>query len=371
MSKRDYYEVLGVEKSAGAEEIKKAYRKLAVKYHPDRNQDNAEAEVKFKEATEAYEVLSDEKKRQAYDQFGFAGVENMGGPSFNASAFRGFEDLFGSDFGGFGDIFESFFGGGGAHARRGSRNRGSDIRYDLRVDFEQAVFGVEVEIEYDRQKVCGECKGAGGEGVRTCPQCGGTGQVRRNSGFFSIATACSTCSAEGTVIDNPCKKCGGSGTVRSRQKLKVKVPAGMDPDRRIRLEGQGNSGSKGAPAGDLYVYIHVRPHVHFERHEYDLYCVLPIGMSQAALGAEVWVKTLDSKRIKLKVPSGTQDGKLLRIKGEGVPVLNAGGRRGDLYVKLKVEIPSRLSGKEKDLLRQFADMHGENNEPQPIKLRDL
>lgn len=373
MSKRDYYEVLGIEKGAGADEIKKAYRKLAVKYHPDRNQDDPETEAKFKEATEAYEVLSDQKKRQAYDQFGFAGVENMGGPSFNASAFSGFEDLFGENLGGFGDIFESFFGGGGGRSRRsgGGRSRGSDLRHDLRIDFDQAVFGMDVEIEYDRLKTCGECHGTGGEGVRTCSQCGGSGQVRRSSGFFSIATACSACGGEGTVIDNPCRTCRGSGTVRSHQKIKVTVPPGMDPDRRIRLEGQGNHGPKGAPPGDLYVYIHVRPHPHFERHDYDLYCAIPILMTQAALGAEVWVRTLDHKRIKLKVPSGTQDGKMLRIRGEGVPVLNGGGRRGDLYVKLKVEIPSRISGKEKDLLKQFAQSHGEKEEPTPLKLKDL
>lgn len=369
MSKRDYYEVLGVEKGAGADIIKKAYRKLAVKFHPDRNQDNAEAEVKFKEATEAYEVLSDDQKRQAYDQFGFAGVDNMGGPTFNANAFSGFEDIFG-DFSG---IFDSFFGGGGGRGgrRSGGRPRGSDLRHDIRVNFEDAVFGKEVEIEYDRLKVCDDCHGAGGEGVRTCSQCGGSGQVRRNSGFFSIATACTSCGGEGTVIDNPCSSCRGSGTVRSHQKIKVTIPPGMDPDRRIRLEGQGNSGSKGAAAGDVYVYIHVRPHQHFERHDYDLYCVLPISMTQAALGADIWVNTLDSKRIKLKVPSGTQDSKMLRIRGEGVPVLNGGGRRGELYVKLKVEIPSRISGKEKDLLKQFAESHGESKEPTPIRLKDL
>ncbi len=372
MSKRDYYEVLGVGKDAGADEIKKAYRKLAVKFHPDRNQDSPDAEAKFKEATEAYEVLSDEKKRQAYDQFGFAGVDNMGGPTFNASAFRGFEDLFGENFGGFGDIFESFFGGGGGgRSRRGGRSRGSDLRHDIRIDFEHAVFGKEVEIEYERLKACDECHGSGGEGVRTCSQCGGSGQVRRNSGFFSIATACPACGGEGTVIDNPCRSCGGAGTVHSKQKLKVTIPQGMDPDRRIRLEGQGNFGSKGAPPGDLYVYIHVRPHQHFERHDYDLYCVIPISMTQAALGGEIWVRTLDKKRIKLKVPSGTQDGKMLRIRGEGVPVLNAGGRRGDLYVKLKVEVPVRLTGKEKDILKQFSDVHGEVDEPAPVKLKDL
>lgn len=370
MSKRDYYEVLGIEKGAGADDIKKAYRKLAVKYHPDRNQDNADAEAKFKEATESYEVLSDEKKRQAYDQFGFAGVDNMGGPTFNANAFSGFEDIFG-DFSG---IFDSFFGGGGGGRggrRSGGRSRGSDLRHDIRVDFDHAVFGREVEIEYDRLKSCNDCHGTGGEGVRTCSQCGGSGQVRRNSGFFSIATACTSCGGEGTVIDNPCSSCRGSGTVRSHQKIKVNIPPGMDPDRRIRLEGQGNHGLKGAPPGDLYVYIHIRPHQHFERHDYDLYCVLPISMTQAALGTEIWVNTLDAKRIKLKVPSGTQDAKMLRIRGEGVPVLNAGGRRGDLYVKLKVEIPTRLSARERELLKQFAERHGESNEPKPVRLKNL
>jgi len=368
VSKRDYYEVLGVSKDAGADEIKKAYRKLAVKYHPDKNQNNPEAEAKFKEATEAYEVLSDEKKRQAYDQFGFSGVENMGGPSFNSQAFHGFEDIFGGDF----SDFFSFFGGGGSSQRSSrSRPKGSDLRHDIRVDFEDAVFGKEIEIEYDRQKSCSACGGKGGEGIRTCPQCGGTGQVRRSSGFFSIASTCSVCGGEGTVIDKPCPKCRGRGTVRSRQKVKVTIPPGMDPDRRIRLEGLGDYGPNGASAGDLYVYIHVRPHQYFERHDYDLYCAIPISMTQAALGSEIWVNTLDHKKIKLKIPPGTQDGKMLRIRGEGVPVLNGGGRRGDLYVKLKVQIPSRLNNREKELLKEFAKLHGEEKSPRPVKLKDL
>jgi molecular chaperone DnaJ len=239
------------------------------------------------------------------------------------------------------------------------------------VDFEDAVFGKEVEIEYDRLKACGDCGGAGGEGVRTCSHCGGSGQVRRNSGFFSIATPCSNCGGEGTVIDSPCAACRGSGTVRSHQKVKVTIPPGMDPERRIRLDGQGNQGSKGSSPGDLYVYIHVRPHEYMERHEHDLYCVIPVSMTQAALGADIWVSTLDRKRIKLKVAPGTQDSKMLRIRGEGVPVLNGGGRRGDLYVKLKVVIPSKLSGKEKDLLKEYSVLHGEDDEPKPVLLKDL
>jgi len=368
VSKRDYYEVLGVEKNAGTDQIKKAYRKLAVQFHPDRNQGNTTAEAKFKEATEAYEVLSDEKKRQAYDQFGFAGVESMGGPTFNANAFSGFEDIFG-DFSG---IFDSFFGTSSRGGRRSTRRpRGSDLRQDIYVDFDEAVYGKEVEIKYNRLKACNNCSGSGGEGYRSCPQCGGSGQIRRNSGFFSIATSCDKCGGEGTVIDNPCELCKGSGVLRYNQKVKVTIPPGMDPDRRIRLDGQGNQGTKGASAGDLYVYVHIRPHEYMERHEYDLYCVLPISITQAALGADIWVNTLDHKRIKLKIPPGTQDTKLLRVRGEGIPVLNGGGRRGDLYVKLKVEIPSRLSSKEKDLLREFSKLHRENNEPKPIPLKNL
>ena len=368
MSKRDYYEVLGVEKNAGTDQIKKAYRKLAVQFHPDRNQGNTTAEKKFKEATEAYEVLSDEKKRQAYDQFGFAGVESMGGPTFNAHAFSGFEDIFG-DFSG---IFDSFFGASSRGGRRSTRRpRGSDLRHDIYVEFDEAVYGKEVEIKYNRLKTCDKCSGSGGEGFRSCPQCGGSGQIRRSSGFFSIATSCDKCGGEGTVIDNPCAVCKGSGVLRSHQKVKVTIPPGMDPDRRIRLDGQGNQGTKGASPGDLYVYVHIRPHEYMERHEFDLYCVLPMSITQAALGADIWVNTLDHKRIKLKIPPGTQDAKLLRVRGEGIPVLNGGGRRGDLYVKLKVEIPSRLSSKEKDILKEFSKLHSENNEPKPIPLKNL
>ncbi len=371
MARRDYYEVLEVPQNAGTEEIKKAYRKLAIKYHPDRNQNNPEAEVRFKEATEAYEVLSDDKKRQAYNQYGFEGVDRMDGPSFNASAFSGFEDIFGDNFGGFGGIFESIFGGGSSRRTSGSRSRGSDLRQDIRVDFHQAVFGVEVELEYNKLKACDSCNGIGGKGVRTCSHCGGSGQVRRNSGFFSIATSCPSCSGEGTVINDPCRNCKGSGTSQVHQKIKVTIPPGMDPGRRLRLERQGNHGPKGSPPGDLYVYIHVRDHKYFERHEYDLYCVIPLAMTQAALGAEIWVRSLDNKRIRLKIPGGTQDGKMLRIRGEGVPIHGDKNRRGDLIVKLKVNIPQRLNGREKDLLRQFAERHGVSEEPSPILLQDL
>lgn len=374
MAKRDYYEVLGVDKNSTVEEIKKAYRKLAVKYHPDRNQDNAEAEVKFKEATESYEVLSDPQKKQAYDQYGFAGVDGMGGPSFNASAFSGFEDLFGGDFS---SVFDSFFGGGGGGGRRGGRRgpaRGSDLRYDMEIDFHSAVFGKESEIEFAHHAHCKSCGGSGakdGSGKKTCGTCGGAGQVRRSSGFFSIAQPCPTCGGEGVIVENPCTSCRGKGLSRENVKLKVKVPAGIAPGKKIRLGGQGDAGAQGGPAGDLYVYIHIKEHDHFERNGNDLYCVVPVSITQLALGAELVVKTLDDKKIKLKIAGGTENGKLLRIKGEGVPYIHGNGRRGDMYVKLQVQIPRKLNSKEKEILKQFSAMHGENNQPTPIKLRDI
>jgi len=372
VSKRDYYEVLEIEKNASPEEIKKAYRKLAIKYHPDRNQNSTDAEHKFKEATEAYEVLSDAQKKQAYDQYGFAGVDNMGGPGFNASAFSGFEDIFGGDFS---SIFDSFFGGGG-QSRGGRRGpaRGSDLRYDMEVDFKDAIYGDKVEVEYYRQQSCDVCHGSGassGTGSKTCPTCGGSGQVRRSSGFFSIAQPCSSCHGEGTIIEDPCTSCRGRGVVKERQKLKVTIPAGMAPGKRIRLDGQGDAGPKGGPSGDLYVYIHIRDHEYFERQGNDLFCVVPISMTQAALGAEIFVKTLDDKKIKLKIAAGTQSGKMLRIRNEGVPVLHGSGRKGDMYVKLNVQIPLKMSSKEKDILKSFSESHGEQTEPLPIRLKDL
>jgi molecular chaperone DnaJ len=374
VSKRDYYEVLGIEKSAAPDEIKKAYRKLAIKYHPDRNQNNTEAEHKFKEATEAYEVLSDAQKKQAYDQYGFSGVDNMGGPGFNASAFSGFEDIFGGDFS---SIFDSFFGGAGGQSRGGGRRgpaRGSDLRYDMEVEFKDAVYGDKVDVEYYRQHSCDVCHGSGAEsgtGSKTCPTCGGSGQVRRSSGFFSIAQPCSTCQGEGTIIENPCSACRGRGVVKERQKLKVTIPAGIAPGKRIRLEGQGDAGPKGGPSGDLYVYIHIKEHITFEREGYDLYCVIPISMTQAALGGDIFVRTLDDKKIKLKITAGTQNGKMLRIRNEGVPVLHGSGRKGDMYVKLSIQIPKKLSSKQKDILKNFSAEYGEETEPSPIRLKEL
>lgn len=375
MAKRDYYEVLGVPKGASKDEIKKAYRKLAVKYHPDRNPDDKKAEDAFKEATEAYEVLADEKKRQAYDQFGFAGVEGMGGGGHDYSTvFHDFEDIFGD----FGDIFSSFFGGGGRSRGGGGQsrrsNRGPDLRYNLEVPFKDAVFGTKVEIAYSRNVSCSCCGGSGaesGSGKKVCPTCGGSGQVRRSSGFFSIASPCPTCSGEGYVIDNPCNCCHGNGLVKKQQKIKVTIPAGIETGKRINIPGQGDNGPGGGPAGDLYVFIQVQPHSHFERSGNDLYCAIPISFTQAALGSEIQVSTLEGKRLKLKIPAGTQNGKILRIKNEGVPFVHGNGKRGDLYIKIMVEVPKKLTSKSKQLLKELADLEGENSAPDPVPLSSL
>lgn len=373
MAKRDYYEVLGVQKGAAKDEIKKAYRKLAIQYHPDKNPGDKEAEEKFKEATEAYEVLSDDSKRANYDQFGFAGLDGMGGgQGFGGAAFRDFEDIFG----GFGDIFGSFFGGSaGGGGRRGAYSqRGSDLRYDLSISFKDAVFGTKTEITYNRQHTCGVCSGSGAESgskSKVCPTCAGSGQVRRSSGFFSIAQTCPTCSGEGHIIEKPCKECRGSGTNKKQIKLKVTIPQGIEPGKRIRIEGQGDAGPSGGPAGDLYVYIHVEPHEYFERNGNDLYCLIPLSITQAVLGTEITVDTLDDKKIKLKIPAGTQNGKIFRIKDSGVPFIHAANKRGDLYIKIQVEIPTQLSAKARDLLNQLAKLEGENTAPQPVPLSKI
>ena len=377
MAKRDYYEVLGVDKTSGKDEIKKAYRKLAIKYHPDKNAGNAEAEEKFKEATEAYEVLSDDKKKQAYDQFGFAGVDGINSPGGGhdySSVFRDFEDIFG-DMGG---IFDSFFGGGGGGGRGrrggGGVSRGSDLRYNLEISFKDAVFGTSVEISYTHDIACKTCSGTGassGTGRKVCPTCQGTGQVRRNSGFFSIASPCHTCGGEGHIIEDPCKSCHGSGLSRKQQKIKVKIPAGIENGKRIAIPGQGDAGANGGRTGDLYVYIKIKPHEFFERDGNNVYCALPISFTQAALGSEVYVRNLEEKKIKLKIPAGTQTGKMLRLKNEGIPYLQSKGRKGDMYIKIIVETPQRMNTKAKELLKQFAALQGEEETPEPIPLSNL
>ena len=375
-TKRDYYEILGVAKTATKDEIKKGYRKLAIMYHPDKNPGNKESEEKFKEATEAYEVLSDEQKRQIYDQYGHAGLEGMGGAGgpggFDPNAFQGFEDIFG-DFSG---IFENLFGGGGGTRRRsgghGGASQGASLRYDLQINFQEAVYGTKAEIQYSRNEACSTCKGtgaAGGSGRKLCATCQGAGQVRHSSGFFSIASPCPTCHGEGTIIENPCRDCGGSGVQKKRQKILVTIPAGVEDGKRINIPRQGDAGMNGGPYGDLYVFIRVKPHAYFERSEADLYCAIPISITQAALGAEILVTALDNKQLKLKIPSGTQNGKLLRIREEGVPV--AGERKGDLYIKILVQVPTKLSSKAKALLEEVSKLEGENTTPTPVSLQDL
>jgi len=378
LAKRDYYEVLGVDRTADKDEIKKAYRKLAVQFHPDRNPDDKAAEERFREATEAYEVLASDDKRQAYDQFGFAGVESMGeggGPNGYSTVFRDFEDIFG-DFSG---IFDSFFGSGrggaaGGGRRRSGSSRGSDLRYDLEIPFLDAVFGTKVEISYARQVPCETCKGTGaesGSSQQTCPTCRGSGQVRRNSGFFSVASVCPTCQGQGTVIENPCKSCHGTGVDRKNQRIKVTIPAGIADGQRITIPRQGDGAPHAGEPGDLQVVVRVTAHQFFERNGNDIYCLIPISISQAALGAEITVPTLEKKRVKLKVPPGTQTGKVLRLRNEGIPVLNGGNRRGDMYVKLRVEVPRKLNGKAKDLLHEFAEVQGEMDSPEPIPLHEI
>lgn len=367
MAKRDYYEVLGVSKGASQDEIKKAYRRLAVANHPDKNPGDHEAENRFKEASEAYEILSNESKRQAYDQYGFAGVDNNGAGDYS-NVYRDFSDLFGG--GGFGDIFGSFFGGGGGgqRTRRGPQV-GSSLRYDVEIDFKEAVFGTKVEISFAHHVHCDSCQGTGGKsgsGKKVCPTCNGMGQVRRNSGFFAIASTCPTCHGEGYVIENPCDECHGTGLKRKQQKVKVTIPAGVDTGNRVSLAGMGDAGANGGPAGDLYVYVNVRPHSYFERSGNDLYCQIPISFTQAALGATIEVLTIDDVRVKVAVPAGTQSGKMLRLKGRGVPVLRSNSQRGDQYIRLVVETPKKLNRQAKKLMHELAEAIGENERPEPV-----
>jgi molecular chaperone DnaJ len=370
VAKRDYYEVLGVQKDASKDDLKKAYRKLALQYHPDKNPGNKEAEEKFKEASEAYEVLSDDQKRPAYDQFGHAGVEGMGGGQDFSHAFRDFGDIFGGDFS---SIFDTFFGGhrGSGGGQHNSVRQGANLRYDIEIPFKDAVFGSKVEIQYSRNESCPTCKGsgaAGGTGKKVCPTCQGSGQVRHSQGFFSVASTCHSCGGEGYIIEHPCKDCGGSGSQKKRQKIMVTIPPGVENGRRVVIRSQGDVGPNGGPPGDLYVFIRVKPHEHFERQGEDLYCAVPISVTQASLGADIQVPTLDGKTIKVKIPPGIQNGKLLRCRDEGVP---AGSRRGCLYIKVIVQIPAKLSKRGRELMEELAKVEGEVDAPKPIPLSEL
>ena len=368
MSKRDYYEVLGVPRSATEDDIKKAYRKLARKYHPDVNKDNPEAAEKFKEVNEANAVLSDAEKRGKYDQFGHGAFE---GASAGAGGFGGFGG------GGVEDIFDMFFGGarggGGFNTRRASGpERGSDLRLDLEIAFEEAVFGVEKEVKIKRNESCDTCNGSGatpGSQTETCSECGGSGQVKvvQNSMFGRMVNVrpCPRCNGEGKIIKDPCKSCQGSGKLRKTATIKVKVPAGVDEGTRLRVSGAGDAGTRGAQSGDLYVYLSIKPHKLFTREGQTVFCEIPISIIQATLGADIDVPTLDGKTT-FKIPEGTQPNTTFRLKGKGVPRLQgaSGGPRGDQLVKVKVVVPKTLTDKQKDLLKAFADATGENINPE-------
>lgn len=351
--KNDYYEILGVDREASTDEIKKCYRKLAMQYHPDRNPGDKEAEEKFKEAAEAYEVLSDEGKRQLYDRYGHEGLNNSG-----FRGFSGVEDVFAS----FSDIFGDIFGFGGARSRsRTAARAGADLRYDLEISFMEAAFGTTRDIDVEKYETCEQCGGTGatpGTKPETCPRCRGRGQVTQTSGFFSISTTCPQCRGEGQIITDPCRNCRGSGRSKIRKTVSVKIPAGVEAGSRLRLRGEGEQGDYGGPHGDLYVFIEVNPHEIFQRSGDDVICRISISFIQAALGASIEVPTLNGTE-KLKIPRGTQPGKIFRLKGKGIPHLRGYGR-GDQILETIVIIPTDLNRKQEALLKEFAKLSGES-----------
>jgi molecular chaperone DnaJ len=365
IKKRDYYEVLGVTRSASVEEVKRSYRKLAVKFHPDKNPDNPHAEEKFKELGEAYDVLMDADKRAAYDRFGHAAFEQGGG-------FRGgfhdpfdiFREVFGGGGGGGigGTIFETFFGGMGGQGE--DRQRGADLRYDMQITLEEAAFGAEKEIEVRKLDACEKCNGSGAEaGSRSisCPACGGRGQVVTSRGFFQVSQTCPRCRGVGQIVEKPCRACGGEGRLEKPRRIKLKIPAGISDGSRLRSPRNGEAGIRGGPQGDLYVVIHVKEHEIFQRDEDNLYCEVPIAFTLAALGGEVPVPTLEGKA-NLKIPAGTQSGQLFKLRGKGVVHVN-GRERGDLLVRAMVEVPTKLNAEQRAKLQEFAELCGEENTP--------
>jgi len=350
MAKRDYYEILGVSRQATEDEIKKAYRRLALQYHPDRNPGNREAEEFFKEAAEAYEVLRDPQKRELYDLYGHEGLKGTG-----FTGFRGFEDIFSS----FSDIFEDFFGFGttGRRRRQAYAQPGADLRYDLNIRFEEAAFGTETEIEVPKTENCSVCEGTGaapGTSRSQCPYCHGTGQVTHSQGFLTISTTCNHCRGEGSFIIDPCRECRGTGKVKREKKIHLTIPGGVDTGSRLRVQGEGEQGLRGGPPGDLYVVIHVEPHEFFEREGDDLYCQIPISFPQAALGTRVEIPTLEGTE-PLEIPPGTNSGEVFRIRRGGVKHLRGTGR-GDQIIQVVMKTPTHLSKRQKELLMEFAEL---------------
>src|SRR5689334_11654856 len=346
MAKRDYYEVLGVNRDASDDDVKKSYRKLAMKWHPDRNPDNPKAEEHFKEAKEAYEVLSDSQKRAAYDQFGHAGVDASAGGGAGAAGFGGLGDAFS-------DIFGDIFGGGGGRGRS-NVYRGADLRYNLEVSLEDAARGTETRIRIPALEECGTCHGSGakpGTQPTTCPTCQGHGQVRMQQGFFSIQQTCPKCHGSGKIVSSPCATCGGAGRIRQHKTLSVKIPAGVDEGDRIRLSGEGEAGVNGGPAGDLYVVMHLKPHPVFSRDHNDLHCEMPVSYTAAALGSDIELPTLDGYA-KIKIPGGTQTGQMFRLRGKGIKGVRAHSH-GDLICHVVVETPVNLTSRQKELLQEL------------------
>ncbi len=366
MSKRDYYDVLGLSKGASAEEIKKAYRKKAKELHPDRNADNPEAESQFKEANEAYEVLKDGDKKAAYDRYGHAAFEGgMGGGGARPGGF-GQQGDFASAFS---DVFDDLFGdmmGGGGRGGRQRAARGADLRYNLRVSLEEAHSGIQKSIQVPTSVQCGSCEGTGAEGgaePTTCPTCSGMGKVRAQQGFFTVERTCPTCSGLGQIIKNPCTTCGGNGRVNKERALSVNIPAGVETGTRIRLAGEGEAGMRGGPPGDLYIFIEVERHDLFERDATNLYCRVPVSMTAAALGGDIEVPTIDGGRSRVKIPSGSQSGRQMRLRGKGMPALRGGGT-GDMFIELAVETPVNLTSRQKELMREFEELSETNTNPE-------
>ena len=357
MAKRDFYDVLGITNLASKDEIKKSYRKLALKYHPDKTKGDKASEEKFKEASEAYHVLSDEKRKTSYDQFGHAAFEGAGG---SGQGFGGF------DTSSFSDIFEDFFGDFGGSDSRRSNNRGNDLRYDVSINLEEAFKGIEKNVRYTTYKKCSDCSGSGaakGSKPISCDYCGGKGKVRTNQGFFTIQQTCPQCSGYGEKIGKPCNKCNGNGKVQSNENVTVKIPKGVDDGTRIRLSGKGEAGDKGGSSGDLYLFISIDNHNIFKRSEENLYYELPITFSEAALGTAIEVPLIDGGRSKIKIPAGTQNGKQFRLKGKGMPILRR-GISGDLYIRIITEVPISLSKRQKEILEEFKKI--EEEKPNPI-----
>jgi molecular chaperone DnaJ len=364
VTKADYYDVLGVARTASDQELKAAYRKLAMQHHPDRNHGSSTSEERFKACSEAYQVLSDPQKRAAYDRYGHAG---LGAAGFDGNPFAGAQDI--GDI--FGDLFGEMFNMGGGSRRASRVQKGRDIRYDLTIEFEEAVFGKETQVMIGRMEACKDCRGTGtatGRGPATCPHCQGRGQVRYQQGFFSIARSCNHCGGTGTVINDPCTTCRGEGRVERQHEIAVNIPAGVEDGTRIRYQGEGDTGRFGGPAGDLYIVLRVRSHKFFERDGNDLHCVIPVSFPQAALGAEINLTTLDGET-RLKIPEGTQSGQEFRIRGKGVPHLNEYGR-GDLIAKIVVRTPTKLTKAQKELLRELGQTVTVENTPTATSLLD-